>query len=274
MGIRISSDFIQTSIPSIMKSFSQKIKDKDNLIGTWVISPSVHSLNAICCSGLDFVILDQEHGAISNNNLLPLIKTAKANNVASLVRPASINKESIQHALDQGAEGIQVPNIETKEDAKKVINFSKFPPLGSRGYSPFVPASKYVNNGPEWNFKMNQDLITGINIEGDLGIENIEEIITLEDLDIIFIGLFDLSKSMGIPGNIYDDGVNSKLKEVVEKTNSKNVSIGTIATSKSHMKELISLGVNFIVYLTDMNILTNSYIDICDNFKKSKNQNP
>ena len=91
-----------------MKSFSQKIKDKDPLIGTWVISPSVHSLNSICCSGLDFVILDQEHGAISNNNLLPLIKTTKANNVASLVRPASINKESIQHALEHVLEAMQI----------------------------------------------------------------------------------------------------------------------------------------------------------------------
>lgn len=254
-----------------MKSFSQKIKGSVPVIGTWVISPSVHSLNAICVSGLDFVILDQEHGAITNNDLLPLINTGKANNVACLVRPYSINKESIQHALDQGADGIQVPNVENKEDALKVISFSKYPPLGIRGYSPFVPSSKYLNNGPQWTIKMNNDLITGINIEGIEGIKNIEEILSLEYLDIIFVGLFDLSKAMGIPGKIHDEKVTLKLKEVVKKTKSKNISIGTIATSEGHMKELISIGVNFIVYLTDMNILSDSYINIINSFNSSIN---
>lgn len=256
-----------------MTSFSQKIKNKEPVVGTWVISPSVHSLNAICVSGIDFIILDQEHGAISNNDLLPLINTGKVHNVASLVRPASINKDSIQHSLDQGADGIQVPNIENIEDAKKVISYSKYPPLGNRGYSPFVPASGYLNNGPKWNIKTNEDLITGLNIEGIEGIENIEDIITLENINIIFIGLFDLSKAMGIPGKIYDEQVSFKLKEVVKKTSSRNISIGTIATSPSHMEELLSLGVNFIVYLTDMNILTSSYIGICDSFKKSLKKN-
>lgn len=251
-----------------MKSFKERIKNLDTVIGTWVISPSVHSLNAICVSGLDFVILDQEHGAISNNDLLSLINTCKANNVSCLVRPASIDKDSIQHALDQGADGVQVPNIDNKDDALKVINFSKYPPIGNRGYSPFVPSSRYLNNGTSWNAQMNKDLITGINVEGDEAIQNIEEILQLENLDIIFVGLFDLSKAMGIPGDVFNKKVKLKLKDVIEKTKKKNISIGTIATSKDHINELISLGVNFIVYLVDMNVLSNAYTEIKDSFDK------
>ncbi|MAR84919.1 MAG: hypothetical protein CL869_01825 [Cytophagia bacterium] len=250
-----------------MLSFKEKLKKSSPVIGTWVISPSPHSLNAICSSKLDFVILDQEHGAISNNDLLPLINTCKSNKVSCLVRPSSIDKYAIQHALDQGADGIQVPNIESKEDAQKVIEFSKYPPLGSRGYSPFVPSSDYQNNGSEWNYKMNNSLVTGINVEGKEAISNIGDILNLSNLDVVFVGLFDLSKAMGIPGDVHNIKVTNKLKEVINEGKKRNISIGTIATSLDHMEELINLGVNFVVYLVDMNVLKDSYLNIKNSFQ-------
>ena len=249
-------------------NFKEKLKTCQPVLGTWVISPLVHSLDAICSSKIDFVILDQEHGAITNKDLLPLIKTAKSWQVNTLVRPSHISKESIQHALDQGADGIQVPNIENKSDALKVVNFAKYPPLGSRGYSPFVPSSSYINNGAIWNEKMNRELITGINVEGEEAINNIESILEISELDIIFVGLFDLSKAMGIPGQVHDNKVVDKLKSVTKLCKKKNISIGTIATSLDHMNFLVELGVNFIVYMVDMNVLSNSYREIKKNFNK------
>ena len=79
---------------------------------------------------------------------------------------------------------------------------------------------------------------------------------------------FDLSKAMGIPGDVFNKKVKLKLKDVIEKTKKKNISIGTIATSKDHINELISLGVNFIVYLVDMNVLSNAYTEIKESFDK------
>ena len=252
-----------------MTSFKDKLKKSQPLIGTWIISPSPHSLSAICSSEIDFVILDQEHGAISNNDLLPLINTCKSYKVASLVRPPAIDKYAIQHALDQGADGIQVPNVENINDAKKVINYSKYPPLGSRGYSPFVPSSDYVNNGSKWNIQMNDTLVTGINVEGNEAISNIKDILSVPNLDIVFIGLFDLSKAMGMPGDVHNPKVTNRLKEVINEAKKRNISIGTIATSINHMKELINLGINFVVYLVDMNVLRDSYSSIKKSFKQS-----
>ena len=242
--------------------FKEKLKKCEPVLGTWVISPSVHSLDAICSSEIDFVILDQEHGSITNNDLLALINTSKSRGVNALVRPSHISKESIQHALDQGADGVQVPNIESKEDAIRVVQYSKYPNLGTRGYSPFVASSNYINNGSEWNNKINKRLITGINVEGKEAIKNIESILEINELDIIFVGLFDLSKAMGIPGQVHDSRVVEKLKSVTKLCRKKNISIGTIATSFEHMNFLLNLGVNFIVYMVDMNVLSNSYRDI------------
>ena len=250
----------------------EKLKKLQPVLGTWVISPSVNSLEAICSAEIDFVILDQVHGAITNKDLLPLINTSKSKGVNVLVRPSHISKESIQHALDQGADGIQVPNIENKNDVMKVINFSKYPPIGNRGYSPFVPSSNYINNGSIWNQEMNKKLITGINLEGIEAIENIESILEIEELDIIFVGLFDLSKALGIPGMVDDKSVINKLKHVIKLCKKRNISIGTIATSIENMDFLLQLGVNFIVYMVDMNVLCNSYMEINKSFKKFLNK--
>ena len=249
-----------------------KLKKLQPVLGTWVISPSVNSLEAICSAEIDFVILDQEHGAITNKDLLPLINTSKSKGVNVLVRPSHISKESIQHALDQGADGVQVPNIQTKNDALKGVKVSKYPPIGNRGYSPFVPSSNYVNNGSIWNQEMNNKLITGINVEGLEAIENIESILDIDELDIIFVGLFDLSKALGIPGMVDDKVVLNKLKHVIKLCKAKNISIGTIATSIENMDFLLQLGVNFIVYMVDMNVLCNSYMEINKSFKKFLNK--
>ncbi len=251
-----------------MRTLKEKLNQKENILGTWVISPSVHSLNAICSSGIDFVILDQEHGSISANNLLPLINTVRANNCNALVRPASINKYAIQQALDNGADGIQVPNVENERDARRVVEYSKYPPVGTRGYSPFVPSSNYTNNGSKWNIEMNNKLVTGINVEGEEGISNIDLIMKIKELDVIFVGLFDLSKALGIAGDVENILVTEKLKEVIQTGNQYGKSIGTIATSVEHMQFLMKTGVNFIVYMVDMNVLHSSYETIYNRFKE------
>ncbi len=250
-------------------NFREKLIKREKVLGTWVTSPSVHSLDSICSTGIDFVILDQEHGTIASGDLLPLINTAKAHNCFAMVRPSSINKDSIQQALDNGAHGIQVPNVENVQDAMLVVDYAKYPPIGSRGYSPFVPSSNYQNNGPSWNIQMNELLVTGINVEGKEGIESIDSIMSIDGIDIIFVGLFDLSKALGIAGEVQNKIVIDKLKDVIKSAKKHKKSIGTIATSFDHMKFLMSIGVNFIVHMVDMNILNESYKMIHNSFKEN-----
>ena len=159
-----------------MISFKEKLKNSYPVIGTWVISPSPHSLNAICSSKIDFVILDQEHGAISNNDLLPLINTCKSNKVSCLVRPSSIDKYAIQHA-GSGADGIR---SKCGEQRAASYRFFKYP-FGSRGYSPFVPSS--TQNHDQIGI-INEFTVTGINVEGKDVPANISDIL-LTNLDVI-----------------------------------------------------------------------------------------
>ena len=186
------------------KEFKARLRNQEQIIGTWITCPSPHSLDAICRSQIDFVILDQEHGSITSSDLLPLINTAIRHNTVPIVRPSNIDLQLCQTALDSGAFGLQFPNINNKDDACLAASYSKYPPLGIRGFSPFVPASSYLNNGIEWNSSANEDNSIILNIEGKDAIRNAEDICMINDCDCIFIGLFDLSKALGIPGKVKD----------------------------------------------------------------------
>ena len=249
--------------------FKSKLKNQEPVLGTWITSPSTHILDSICKSAIDFVILDQEHGAIDSSNFLPLINTAVRNDTVPIVRPSHTNLQLCQTALDSGAYGLQFPNISDVEDANQAIKYSKYPPLGLRGFSPFVPASSYINNGTEWNKSENDHNSIILNIEGTDAIENAEKICSIENCDCIFVGLFDLSKALGIPGKVKDTRVRKLLAEVasIAKRNSK--SVGTIASSHSDLTEFKEMGLNYFVYLVDTNMIRCAYDEIALKFKKS-----
>ena len=117
---------------------------------------------------------------------MPLVNITTKNNTAPLVRTSNINLQSSQTALDSGAFGIQFPNINNIEDAIEACSCTKYPPLGKRGFSPFVAASDYINNGADWNNQQNADNCVVLNIEGVEAVNNVEEIL-IEDLDCILL---------------------------------------------------------------------------------------
>ena len=229
-------------------------------------SPSPHSLDAICKSNIDFVILDQEHGSISANDLLPLINVAKAHNVAPIVLTSHVNLQLAQTALDAGCYGVQFPNINNLDDAIEASSITKYPPIGTRGFSPFVPASNYTNNGIGWNKEQNNSLSLLLNIEGKESIRQVSSICKLDNIDCLFVGLFDLSKSLGIPGEVKDKRVMDLLREVVELAAINGTSVGTIATSLDDIDQFYEIGVNYIVYMVDMNVLKEAYDTIANRF--------
>ena len=105
----------------------------------------------------------------------------------------------------------------------------------------------------------NRDTLIGINIESKNALDNIESILQIDELDMVFIGLYDLSKSLGIPGQINHDLVQNKLTEVVNKINDSGKYSGTIATDKASLKKYKDIGVKYILYLVDCMILENGF---------------
>ena len=249
------------------------LKEKLNLnktvIGTWCIIPSEISIDIICSTGIDFCIIDCEHGPITYETAQKMVITCESRNVSPIIRVGELEKSNIQKALDIAPHGIILPNITNQKQVSDLIRFAKYSPDGERGFSPFTRSGNYsletANSVTKFS---NNNSLVGINIEGDEGINNIDKILEFNYLDLVFIGTFDISVSLGVPGDVKNPKVIEKLNILTKKVKSTNKFVGTIATSIDDLKVFKSMGINFILYLVDSEMLRSSYQKVVNSLNK------
>lgn len=237
----------------------QRLKKGEYVLGTWCEIPSPVTINIMAKAGLDFVIIDMEHGAMDYKIAQEMIMAAEAEGCEAIVRVPFNDESSILRALDIGATGIIVPQIESREERDKVIKSSKFAPIGNRGFNPYIRSGSY--NGGNLNYvkEQNERVIVGIIIEGKNGIENLEEIISHPEIDVVYIGTYDLSVVLGVPGDINNKLVQDILSEMVIKINEKGKSAGCMIHNLDDLKNFKELGIKFITYKTDTAIMYDSF---------------
>jgi len=152
-------------------------------------------------AGFDFVIIDAEHGPISIQSAQNMIRAAETANITPIIRVANNDEDLILRALDIGAQGIEIPQINSKSQAIKAVRSVKYAPQGERGVCRYVRAANYSSMDKYEYFKSaNNETIIIAHIEGVKGINNLDEILSVPDMYVIFIGPYDLSQSLGIPG--------------------------------------------------------------------------
>ena len=247
----------------------EKLNSGKPVLGTWIMMPSVLTVDIIASTGVDFVIIDREHGPIGFETAQEMAMACESRGVSPIMRVGDIERSFIQNALDIGMHGIQVPNVDTKQNAKDVIKFSKYPPMGDRGFSPFTRAGDYsIHNATTLTKTANKNTAVILNIEGKDAVNNFDEILKIENADIYFVGLFDLSKALGIPGDVSNPMVIDALAEIIEKANKAGKFVGTIATTKEKMAEFLKMGVKYMVYLVDCEILRSGYESVVDSFNQ------
>ena len=251
----------------------EKLESDQSVLGTWSMIPSTITTDIIASTGLDFLIIDAEHGPISFETAQNMAIACESHGVSPVMRVGTINEADILKALDIGVHCIQIPNVNTKADVEKIISLSKYPPIGKRGFSPFTRAGNYsIENSTTLTSKANENTLVAINIEGKEAIEDIDNILTIDGLDIIFIGLFDLSKALGIAGEVDDPRVLTYLEELTVKINKAGKYAGTITTSKEKITSFLSIGVKYIVHLVDCEMLRKSYNEVKQHFDKENNK--
>jgi 4-hydroxy-2-oxoheptanedioate aldolase len=249
----------------------QKLEKGIPVIGTWSIIPSETTIDIISSTEIDFIIIDAEHGPISFEKAQTMCSICESNNVSPVMRIGSIDESNILRALDIGIHCLQIPNVKSVEDVERIINYSKYPPLGRRGFSPFTRAGNYsINNASKLSKNANNNTLLAINIEGAEAIRNIDSILEIDGLDIIFIGLYDISNYLGIPGEVNSKKVEKLLSEITNKINDKNKIAGTITTNKDDIKKYLNMGLKYIVHLVDCEILKSSYTNYINYFHEQK----
>ncbi len=233
--------------------------------GLWLHSHHFHIARTLAAQGLlDWLLVDMEHTPVDLSTasmILATIADVSAGQCTPLARVASGTMDQIKQALDAGAQGIIVPMVNTEQQAKKVVQFSRYPPQGERGAGGLTPHLGFgLTNHADYVPQANDEILVAIQIETAESVENIEEIVQVEGLDMVFIGPFDLHISLNLAPTLWSDSpifqnAVAKVKAACKKA---NIPLGTLAPNAENAKLRQAEGFQFIGVGTDLFHLVNS----------------
>lgn len=238
-------------------------------IGSWVTIGHPSVTDILSNAGFDWLTIDMEHNSIDLSMMQTLISNIQSRDIAALVRVSKNEEVSIKLALDSGADGIIVPMINTKNDAIKAVNYCKYPPHGTRGVG-LSRAQNYGIGFTEYKKWVNESLVIIAQVESIDAVNNLEEIISTKGIDAIIIGPYDLSSSLGFPGEF--DRI--EVKNAIDKA--KNVCIKAGFPMGYHVVEpnieLVNLkikeGYKFIAFSTDFYFMGHTAIKLMDSVNR------
>jgi len=238
----------------------------NTLIGTWSSLSSPNVVNVLGTTDLDFVIIDMEHGSMSFETVENMVRAAESTDISPVVRVWDDDGQTLLRALETGARSIMVPHISTAKDAERVARFCKYYPDGNRGLSPYTRLHNFTHESISESLQNeNRETLVGILVEGKVGLSNLEEIVKVKGIDLIYLGLFDICQSVGLPGQLNHPEVINEIKRCSELIRSSGIAAGSMSTNVEYIKMLKSLNYNFIAYLNDAAALKFHYEHI---FKK------
>lgn len=214
-------------------------------------------------AGCEFIIFDMEHGGLSLEQFKVLATISNSNQISPLIRVPEVSYNYVARALDLGASGIMAPMVNTAEEAMKVVKSSKYPPEGIRGAGFGFAHDNYNNQNPlKYIKKANDELINIIQIETKYGLENVESIAAINGVDCLWVGHFDLTNFLGIPGDFTSSIYLDAIKRVVDAGKINKKSLGIMVNNNDELEMYSELGFNMIAVGTEMNILSRSISQI------------
>ena len=241
-------------------SAKARLREKRFICGPFVETGAPELVEIAGVAGFDFVIIDREHAAFSGETVGNLIRAAARADIAPIVRVRENSPGAILEALDLGAVGLHIPQIANADDARRAIAASKFPPEGERGFNPFVQAAAYgAEPIDKFRERSNRDILLVLHIEAQDSVDQIDAILAVPGIDVAFLGPYDLSQTLGIPGQVTDPRVRDAMKAVVEAAAKRGIAVGTFANSREQAALWIAAGVSYLSYSVDSVL----YLDAC-----------
>lgn len=243
-----------------METLKEKLKSKVLTIGSWITlgHPSIAEIMAR--AGFDWLTVDMEHSAITMHQAQQLIQVIDLCGVAPLVRIGENNPYFIKRVMDAGAHGVIVPMVNTVEDARKAVEAVKYPPVGKRGVG-LARAQGYGFNFEEYKDWAEKESVVIVQVEHFESVNNLDKILKVEGVDGFFVGPYDLSASMGKPGEFDHADVLDALKRVKDISANSSLVSGyhVVPPDPCQVKDKIKEGYRFIAYSLDTYFLG----DIC-----------
>ncbi len=219
--------------------------------------------------GYDFVLIDMEHGNYSMETVADLIRGAKSAGIAPIIRVPHLEPHFISRILDAGAEGVMVPMTSTKEQAEAIVRYSKYTPIGQRGFGTQTGQTDYKPlKAIDFMKEANEHTLIIAQIETREAIENVDAILSTEGIDVGLIGPNDLSISLGIPDQLASEAVTQAIEKVVETARKRGKASGIHIGNTELIRKWRTKGMTVLACSTDIGFMFNASKSTLEEMKK------
>jgi len=248
-------------------TLKQKLLNGDTALSCWLHLTSPIAAEIISLVGYDGAVIDLEHGPADYLGATTLMQAMSGTSISSIIRVPWNDAVEIKRALDTGVEGIMIPSVDTFEDAKEAVAACRYPPHGFRGAAYILNrAASYGLESAEYLKDEGRELLVICQVESLESIANLEEISSVDGIDMLFIGPLDLSGTAGQLGNFDNPVFIEALSRAEQVIKDSNKFLGGIPRPGDTPRDMFSRGYNFIVSTSDVMLLRDAALqDILEN---------
>ena len=237
----------------------EKLKRGEPALGAWLSLPSVPSARIMARLGFDWLVVDMEHSAQNPVLMADMVATiADAGTCAPIVRVPTNSVEWFKWALDAGAWGVVVPMVNSREEAQRVVEYTKYPPLGDRSIGgAFGPYGFGITNWHDYAQMANDEIIVTIQIESRQALQHLDEILSVPGIDVAFVGPNDLHAQLGLTPS--SEGAEPEFTEALEHIKASarkyHLALGMFSDNGESAAERVRQGFQLINVTTDISCM-------------------
>jgi len=249
----------------------KRLKNREKLFAGWISYAHPSITETFARAGFDFMFIDMEHSTISIEQGQRIIAASQSEGVPCIPRPVSHSNDYLKPLLESGADGLLIQMVETPEQVRALIGDIKYPPIGRRTYG-VNRAQAYGFDFDEYIQSWNTASTFMLQIESIKGVENIEQLISFDEVDAVMIGPLDIAGSLGVPGETTHPLVIEASRKVIEACERHGKSCGTQVAdaNPSTVSALFDLGYNYAILGSDLFVLWKWAAQMQDMMKKMR----
>jgi 4-hydroxy-2-oxoheptanedioate aldolase len=253
------------------RNFKKRLRRGEVLVGGTLSEYARPSLIKLYCqAGFDFLFVENEHVLFGATDLVDLLISARDNGLPVISKIPQLERASVTKCLDNGCIGIQLPRTESRHDMETLVSYMKYPPLGTRAGAPCFANVDYAwpSDHPQYLRRADESTAVVAHIETMEGFRNAEEIISMPHLDMVYIGPYDFSISMGHPGNYSHPDVLKGMNRILEICKAHNIPFGTTAADLKGAAYWIKRGAQFFEAVDELSLIAEGARELVTQYHK------
>ena len=238
-----------------------KVANDEATFGAWISTMSPRAAEAFGVNGLDWAVIDMEHSPIGAAEVENVIRGIERYGLTPIVRVPEVDyglRGTFKRVLDSGAQGLIVPRIESRADAKQVVDAAMYPPDGNRGVVGGSRVNDYGTNFEEYVTAANDQLFVCVQLETAEGADNAEEILSVDGINGVFVGENDLSSTHGAPGQKDRQDVQADVDHIHAVAKDNGVFAGIVAPTAERIERRLDDGFDLISVGSDLSLISAS----------------